>query len=80
MAAYSTLRRRAAAAANWRGHSLKWARIRDSAPHTAMHSGRIIVSAECRHCGASVTIDTAPPANGIDIGGSAVATNCPPMG
>lgn len=30
----------------------------------------------CLRCSAYVQVDTCPPANGIDIGGSAIALNC----
>jgi hypothetical protein len=32
--------------------------------------------AACKHCAMWVQVDTNPPANGIDIGGPAVALNC----
>ncbi len=31
----------------------------------------------CATCGAYVQVDSNPPSNGIDIGGNAVALNCP---
>lgn len=31
----------------------------------------------CQTCGAYVQVDSNPPPNGIDIGGNAVALNCP---
>lgn len=35
-------------------------------------------SAECASCGAWVQVDTDPPANGVDVGGPAVAVDCVP--
>ncbi len=60
-----TLKREASESAAWRGHTLgPW---QDSGKRSY---------AECE-CGAGVQVDTKPPANGINIGGSAVAINCP---
>lgn len=36
--------------------------------------------AVCRVCGAQVTVNARPAANGIDVGGQAVAVNCPAGG
>ena len=72
MRGLSTLRREAQAATHWRGHRMRW-----SAPQYGDGGLRAVQSAECRSCGAWVQIDTHPPANGIDIGGSAVALECP---
>ena len=68
----------AQAACAARGHDmpiLEW----DVRVHTCL--GHVIREqhigyAECRKCGAWVQVDTYPEANGIDIGGSAVATSC----
>lgn len=55
-------------AATIRGHAVTWA-----APY---HSEiRSIQNAHCA-CGAEVQICTNPPANGIDVGGDAVAVGC----
>jgi hypothetical protein len=59
------LKREASDAATWRGH--KMGRFTHFT-HTAI--------SECSICGASVEVDTRPPANGIDIGGPAVAIGC----
>jgi len=56
------LKQRAEEGATWRRHTLgEW-------------SGR---EATCTRCGMGAFIDPSPPANGIDIHGSAVALNCP---
>ncbi len=59
-----TLRRSAASSAHWRGHRLRWTDLDPARAHGL-----------CK-CGAWVTVDTRPPANGIDIGGTAVVLNC----
>lgn len=64
------LQRQADDSATWRGHRLgPW----QTYPSTT------IAHACCENdgCGAYVSVDTRPPANGIDIGGEAVALNCP---
>ena len=73
MTTIATLKRDAGRGARWRGHRLgRW-----STPVGAAADDRAY--AECRNagCRASVSVDTTPPPNGIDIGGSAVAVNCP---
>lgn len=61
-----TLKDEATDSAVWRGHRLgPWD-----------NNGPTRAYAEC-DCGASVTVDTNPPPNGIDIGGDAVAINHP---
>ena len=56
----------ASASARWRGHSLRpWV---PTGPYSAI--------TDCRVCGAEVAVDGMPPANGIHVGGSAVAVNC----
>lgn len=66
----SELKREATESAEWRGHKIVW-----SAPY---HSERTSVqNATCCDCGAEVQINTNPLPNGIDIGGTAVALNCP---
>ena len=62
----STLKKRAQSATAWRGHRMRWHQ------YDANQAG-----ATCRTCGATVGIETHPAPNGIDIGGSAVARNCP---
>lgn len=49
-----------------RGHRLTWARDASGA-----HASGVCA------CGRSVIVDTSPPPNGVDIGGEAVALNCP---
>jgi hypothetical protein len=68
MPALSTLRKRAAQAATWRGHKLKWS-------HGINMGVRLLQNAKC-NCGAEVQINTKPAPNEIDIGGDAVAVNC----
>jgi hypothetical protein len=72
MASLLTLKRQAGAGARWRGHKLgKWQSPTGWADDRAY--------AECGNagCHASVSVDVTPAPNGIDIGGSAVAVNCP---
>jgi len=68
--AYRTERERledeALAAASVRGHKMgEWRELTRSS-----------AEALCARCRASLVIDTDPPANGIDIGGDAVAVGC----
>lgn len=56
--------------AHFRGHSLSWGEP------TQFSNGRRIQSAICTACGMTVQVDTMPPPNGIDIGGTAVALSC----
>jgi hypothetical protein len=61
-----SLKRSVRESAEWRGHTLgRWKHFRSDA-----------ASNECV-CGAYVHVDCRPPANGIDIGGDAVALNHP---
>lgn len=75
MTALADLRRQADDAAERRGHRLYWGRIhpRDRWERRERDARRT-QSASCS-CGAWVAIDTRPPANGIDVGGPAVAVN-----
>ena len=41
------------------------------------HGSENRASAECVHCGAWVIVNSKPAPNDIDIGGLAVAVNCP---
>jgi hypothetical protein len=73
---YQTLARLATNAAKFRGHDLgvwtfggAWTRGRSVA-------GRVTGTARCLACRAEVAIDSRPEANGIDIGGEAVAGDC----
>jgi len=65
-----TLRRHAAKACNFRGHSMQWSNPFGSA------SGPHSMFGTCRHCRMEVLIREAPAPNGIDIGGEAVALQC----
>ncbi len=56
----------AAQSATWRGHTLgAWHNYDDCRAYAA-----------CTVCGKRVNVDALPDANGIDIGGEAVALNC----
>ncbi len=70
MSTYRTLSIRAKQSAKWRGHSMSRFRY-------TLHGKRITGLSECKVCSAYVQIDTRPEPNGIDIGGNAVALNCP---
>jgi len=41
-------------------------------------AGRTIFRAACKFCGKEVDVESDPPANGIGIGGEAVALGCDP--
>lgn len=69
MKALNTLRAQAEMSAIWRGHSLRWL-----APHHG--EARSYQNGECVRCGASVTVNTHPMPNEIDVGGDAVAVGC----
>lgn len=59
------LKEEALESAEWRGHDMGgWNSYK--APYC-----------ECVKCGAFVQVDSSPAPNGIDIGGDAVAINCP---
>jgi hypothetical protein len=62
--------KQATRAATQRGHSLAWGPL-------VISGARIRETARCRRCTATVSVDTRPESNGIDIGGDAVAVNCP---
>jgi hypothetical protein len=67
MTTLKTLKQSARESATYRGHKLgRW---------HSVTSGRS-ATADCVHCACGVTVDTRPPPNGIDIGGSAVAIGC----
>lgn len=67
----TTLSRKARHAAKARGHEL--------APfgQTRLWPDHPVWSTQCIHCHAFATINPAPYPNEIDIGGKAVAVNCP---
>jgi hypothetical protein len=62
------LRTEARTAAKWRGHDLGKFRPTD---------GQGFSTARCRKCSADVWTTPTPNANGAEIVGNAVATNCP---
>ncbi|KKM18488.1 hypothetical protein LCGC14_1665130 [marine sediment metagenome] len=62
------LKREARESCTWRGHSMK--------PFETVIPNKRVFS-ECRNCTGYVQVDTFPPPNGIDIGGDALALNCP---
>ena len=67
MTRYEALRREATQCATWRGHRMgQFARITPTVGESV-----------CAVCGARVSIDTHPPANGIAADGDAVALTCP---
>jgi hypothetical protein len=70
MDTHTRLHKLAAKAATFRGHSLSWGPL-------VISGARIRETARCRRCTATVSVDTRPESNGIDIGGDAVAVNCP---
>ncbi len=75
MATGESLRQEARKAAEWRGHDM--ARfVRVSYSVRADGTARTTWRSTCRKCGAFVDVMPNPPANGIDIGGSAVAVGC----
>lgn len=76
-----TLRREAATACKWRGHSMRW-----QAPFE-YHSGRIsddvyvtglAQDGVCRVCGMDVRVMTRPDPNECEISGNALALTCEP--
>lgn len=82
-----TLRRRASKASAARGHRLRWLkpfysrRMVPSASNLARNakygdSLRVVLTGDCIRCGAWAQVDTRPPANGVEVGGPAVAVNC----
>ena len=70
MRSLASLKREAQSVTHWRGHRMRW---------TAVDHWHVGLTGECRDCPAWVTISLNPPANGIEIGGTAVAVNCGPM-
>jgi hypothetical protein len=67
----STLIKSAQRSTASRGHRMKWGSVYGRA------DGPKSRNAECRKCGAFVTVHESPAPNQIDIGGEAVAVNCP---
>lgn len=73
------LRKEALQSCNFRGHKMtrfytfNWqyagSKVMGIIPHSAYST--------CKICGARVDINTTPAPNQIDIGGTAVALNCP---
>jgi hypothetical protein len=72
MAGLLELKRSATESCALRGHAMEW-----SNPYHG--ESRSVQSAACRFCQMEVHISTRPDANGIDIGGEAVALNCDPV-
>ena len=72
MASLGELRRAARDGAQKRGHRLQW-----GSPYHG--ESRSLQSATCANgeCGAWVQVNSKPEPNGIDIGGSAMALDCP---
>lgn len=68
---YLQLRRSARLSAHRRSHFLTPFR-----KHSEDHNNTC-ATAICRNCGMTVTVNTRPAPNQIDIGGEAVALNCP---
>ena len=64
------LQEQASKAANWRGHTPAWGPV-DSGQSRELRTGA------CIRCPAWVQINTCPAPNQIDIGGPAVALDCP---
>ena len=65
----------------------KLARLKKDALESAMFRGHsmypfvtivpnVVARSHCQNCGKDVQVDTEPDANGIDIGGTAVALSC----
>jgi|SRR5580704_291006 hypothetical protein len=69
MTRYESLKRSAKEAAKFRGHRL--GRFQFS-----LQSNRMVGSAICKDCNATITINTNPLPNEIDIAGTAVAMGC----
>jgi ABC-type ATPase with predicted acetyltransferase domain len=63
------LRREALEACLFRKHTMERFYHFSDRPHP-------IAISKCKTCGMGITIKTAPPPNGIDIGGEAVALDC----
>ena len=64
------LKKEAAEDCKFQGHKM----TRFKTIHT--DTNRIICESACSICGKWAQCDTRPPANGIDIGGDAVALSC----
>ena len=79
MDSLDNLRRGAEAAMRFRGHTVPeladWKQLEGG---LGSRSARKTFEYTCERCGKSVVIDNRPPANGIDVGGSAVALDCEP--
>ena len=65
----TALRRKANATCVARGHNMMW-----TAPWHGEHQS--VQQAECRMCTRLVQVTTKPEANGINIGGDALAIDC----
>jgi len=69
------LKREAIDGAKWRGHDMT--RFKTTEKYLETSPKKIVCLSTCRVCGGYVQVDTRPAPNGIDIGGDAVALNCP---
>lgn len=70
------LKKEAMEACKFRNHKMgPWAHLTNG-KGWKNYEPRYIAVSDCERCGKSVQCDTRPPANGIDIGGEAVALNC----
>lgn len=63
-------------ACEWRGHDMKYFNTL-ARPNPLMGIRGTVARSYCRVCGRMVQVETHPAANSIDIGGEAVAVNCP---
>jgi hypothetical protein len=70
MTALKRLKMRAKESCEWRGHNMSYFKQK---PCSTAHDSF------CINCGAMVVVQVNPPANGINIGGEAVALNCPKL-
>ena len=69
------LKKEARETCQWRGH--KMGKFTNLTYGEGWHPGpRYTAIADCERCGMWVEVDTRPRANGIEIGGDAVALNC----
>jgi hypothetical protein len=71
MSDFNKLKKEGLKAAAFRGHKMENWGFTVKAGGSGIRGGAV-----CSKCGRGVQYDTAPPPNGIDIGGEAVALNC----
>ena len=84
MKSLSLLKSEAENSCEFRGHNMEWNRPAHYSQwglqHIVWSNTSTVKSkqrAECVECGMEVFLTTKPEPNGIDIGGEAVALNCP---